>query len=232
MTRAHWILAATAALGLTATGARAQERIEREVDAPKRSFEIGVGAGYTQGTGNTIVGERVSRLAGPGGEAQVDLGYRIDPRWLVGGYGSFGYFRTPDNAGPDVTVRGVTTGVQAQYHFMPMNRIDPWIGLGAGYRGIFSSGQDGPVTARHGIQLARLRVGVDYRANAALALGPVLGIDATYFTGRTEPGGSDLARITVDDRKVAPFFFAGFAGRFDVVNERVRGSERMVAAAF
>lgn len=232
MLRSHWALAAFAAFGLTAMSAAAQERIERKVDAPMRSFEFGVGLGYTQGAGNIRQGERVSSLAGVGGESQVDLGFRIDPRWMVGGYGSFGYYNTPNNAGPEVTVRGVTTGVQGQYHFLPYNTVDPWVSLGAGYRGLFSSGQDGPVTARHGIQLARVRAGLDYRLNPAVALGPVVGVDANYFTGQRAPGQDTTMRIEPDVRTVTPFFFAGLAGRFDVVNERMREGERRVAMAF
>jgi opacity protein-like surface antigen len=233
MVQTKWILAATVVAGLCARTATAQERLPSPMlDAPKKSLELGVGVGYSQGTGQIVgTGERVSDVARSGGEAVVDIGYRFNERWMLGGYTSFGYFRSAATASDELTVRGVTAGAQGQYHFRPMMRWDPYIGFGMGYRGIFASPNDGPVAARHGIQLARFRLGLDVRASTAVALGPVVGVDATMFTAVRNPG-TQTTRIGSDDLTVAPFFFAGLAGRFDMVNERVPARERTMAAAF
>jgi opacity protein-like surface antigen len=226
---------ALVAVGLIAPIAAAQygEEPHRYIDAPKKAVEIGVGIGYSQGSGEvTAAGERVSQIAGPGGEGVLDIGYRFNERWMVGGYGSFGYFNAPENSPNGVTVRGVSTGAEGQYHIRPFGRWDPYIGFGVGYRGIFSSPNDGPVTSRHGIQLARLRLGVDIRANRGFALGPVLGIDATMFTGTKNPTSTSTATVADDDLSVSPFFFAGIAGRFDIGRDRVPANTSTVAAAF
>ncbi len=228
MTPKNWLVAATLGVGLVAQTASAQETITpKEIDAPKKALELGIGVGYAQGTGEIqrLADERVSDIAGPGTEAALDVGWRFNRRWMVGGYGTFGYFRTPDSTpsvGSDITVRGVSTGVQGQYHILPMRRWDPWIGFGFGYRGIYSSPQDGPVTSRHGIQLVRVRLGVDARVNRSVALGPVVGMDATMFTGIHDAGQSGTSRIASDEITVAPFFFAGLAGRFDIGGGRER----------
>ena len=64
------------------------------------------------------------------------------------------------------TVYTATAGVQGNYHFLPWNDWDPWIGLGAGRRGIWIDRDVGSTDSRHGIDLARLTAGVDYRLNS------------------------------------------------------------------
>ncbi len=225
---AHKSLVGAAAIAVVLCGgtAFAQEQpevIEREYLAPKNSFELGVGAGYSQGTGQIVdVGERVSDIARAGGEGQLDIGWRFTENWFVGGYGSFGYFRQGANAPADVNTYGVTGGVQGQYHFRPLRRWDPWVGFGAGYRGIFQRRDVGGTESRHGIQLMRFRFGVDLRASPGVALGPQVGIDATMFTGIDRIGTSGVERIDTDNLSISTFFFAGIGGRFDFNTDHIQ----------
>jgi hypothetical protein len=232
MTHVKWMLPALVAVGLCAGSAAAQETMPKATaDAPKKAVEIGLGMGYSQGAGYVVEsGERVSDIAGPGGEAALDVGWRFNERWLVGGYSSFGYFNTPDGVGNDVTVRGVSAGAQGQYHIRPFGRWDPWVGFGIGYRGLYSAPNDGPVDSRHGIQLARIRIGVDIRPTRSFALGPVLGFDATMFTGTHSAGTSFTSRIGREDLAISPFVFFGVQGRFDFGKERVSSGERQLAS--
>lgn len=219
--------------GGTAVAQQQVEVVETEYRVPRKTLEIGVGAGYSQGTGQiTEVGERVSDVARAGGEAALDIGWRFNERWLVGGYGTFGYFRDGANV-QDANTRAFSGGAQAQYHFNPLRRWDPWIGFGAGYRGIYASRDVGGSEVRHGVQLARFRVGLDLRASPGVALGPVLGVDATMFTAVNYAGVDGTRRIESDQWTIAPFFFAGLGGRFDFNTERVRReSYTTTAAAF
>ena len=45
-------------------------------------------------------------------------------------------------------------------------QVMPWIGLGAGWRGIWIDRDVGGKDSRHGIDLVRLTAGVDYRLNS------------------------------------------------------------------
>src|SRR2546425_10056298 len=47
--------------------------------------------------------------------------------------------------------------------------VMPWIGLGAGWRGIWIDRDVGGTDSRHGIDLVRLTAGVDYRLNSQSA---------------------------------------------------------------
>lgn len=227
------ILGTSAVVTAFAGGAIAQEVITGPVDAPRNAAEIGVGLGYSQPTGNLTRrgGDQVSDLARGGGEVNAEVGYRIDARWLVGLYGGYGQYHAPGGTSSDI-INTANGGVQAQLHFMPFQRVDPWVGLGVGYRGFFSTPDNQGTRALHGIQLARARVGVDYRVSETVALGPVIGMDLTMFTSEHRPGtGNTVDSVGSDNLTVTPFFFAGLAGKFDIGTERER-SERMVALRY
>ncbi len=84
------------------------------------AFEIGVALGYTQGVGD--VGDGVRSLTdsgGPGVSGEVDLGWRINPNWLVGVYGTTGWLSTGDSAGNAHNNWTTSAGIQGAYHFMP-----------------------------------------------------------------------------------------------------------------
>src|SRR5258708_5499325 len=82
------------------------------------AFELGLAAGYTQGVGDGGDGVRSLRdSGGPGVSAEVDLGWRINPNWLVGVYGTAGWLSTGDSAGPAKNNWTPSAGIQGAYHF-------------------------------------------------------------------------------------------------------------------
>lgn len=227
------ILGSAAVVTAFAGGASAQETITRQIDAPRRATEIGIGLGYSQPSGNLTMrgGDKAADLARGGGEVNAEVGYRIDARWLIGLYGGYGQYHMPNGTSNDI-INTATGGVQAQYHIMPFQRVDPWLSLGVGYRGFFSTPDNQGTRALHGLQLARVRVGVDYRVSETVALGPVLGMDATMFTSEHRPGtGNTVDAVGSGNLTLTPFFFGGIAGRFDIGPERER-SAKMVAARY
>src|SRR5207244_3064637 len=109
---------------------------QRASGAPDRAFEIGVGLGYSQGVGDIGSGApTLTDLTHGGGEVQLNAGYRINPNWLVGLYGTVGKYTLGNLTPDDSNVWSVTAGAQANYHILPGEQWDPWIGLGAGWRG-------------------------------------------------------------------------------------------------
>jgi hypothetical protein len=205
----------------TATGlARAQPReaaperdvmterpVERPLAAPRNALELSVGTGYTQGFGNLKSGVGMPSVATPGVAVALGIGYRIDPGWAVlwsGEYAQLTAERTNE-------VRSYTTGLAMQYHLAPRQQVDPWVEVGAGYR-LLEESSAGPTSFTHGVQLVRVRAGVDLRIADAVALGPMLGADATYFVFQDIPGQP----TTIDNPTVSTFLFGGLQGRFDI----------------
>jgi len=189
--------------------------VRRSIDAPSSAWELGVGAGYSQGVGD-IGGNSptLTDLSHAGGEIQLNVGCRINPNWLVGVYGSGGKFSTGNAVSGDSDIYSATAGVQANYHLLPYQQWDPWIGLGAGWRGHWIS-QPAGTDSRHGLDVARLQVGVDYRVNPQLSIAPYLGASATIFLTQQLAQQSSFGNIS--DPNVNFFFAGGFLGRFDIL---------------
>jgi outer membrane protein OmpA-like peptidoglycan-associated protein len=220
-------MALTSTLGV-ASGAWAQvyqqqytemRRDETEVTssirtAPRRAFELGVDAGWTQPFGDINRGRSIGDLVGPGFGVGLGLGYRISPHFAV----TLGGAYHESNEGrilPDSTeVRGLALSLTGTYHFRPYSFIDPYVSLGGGYRMLWQV-PDAPQTQilTHGVQLAKLQVGVDYRVAKNVAVGPFVAADLNYFLWDNPEG--PRGDLDIQANRVNTFISAGIAGRFD-----------------
>jgi hypothetical protein len=188
--------------------------IDREVEAPSNAFEITVGTGYSQGGGEVGGGmQHLEDISGPGGAFELELGYRINPTWLVGAYGSFSAY---DNADLEdgSSVLGATAGLFGAAHLRPDRSVDPWVSLGAGWKALWLTPDRGKDTSLQGFELARLRIGVDYRINKHTSISPEVGGSLGMFVSQDSPMTTDYTEIS--DKKVNFTGFAGVAGRFDI----------------
>ena len=187
------------------------------------ALEIGIAAGYSQGVGN--VGSGVPSLTdsgGPGTSLELDVGWRIDPHFLVGVYGSGAWFSTGDAPGNAFNNWSATAGVQGNYHFLPGESFDPWVGLGTGWRGYWVNRPEGR-DSRHGLDLARVQVGVDVPVASGIAVSPFIGATATLFLSQQLAQESSFSDI--QDRKVNVFLNAGVMGRFDLLGSSGKATQ-------
>jgi outer membrane protein W len=178
------------------------------------AFEVGLGFGYTQGFGN--IGNNVRSLTDSGGagtSAELDLGWRIDPNWLVGVYGTGAWLSTGEAPGNAHNNWSAGAGVQGQYHFLPGQNFDPWVGLGVGWRGYFINRPQGTDTL-HGLDFARVQVGVDVPVIDGVAISPFVGAATTIFFSQELANQSTFSSI--QNRNVGVFINAGLLGRFDL----------------
>lgn len=191
----------------------AAEAVKAPIRAPKNAFELGVDGGYTQGFGAIHKGRGVGDVAGAGGTLGLGLGYRIDPRWSVAVNGRYEGFGAGEQSPSGTSVRGAAAGIQGTFHTAPHSRLDPYVTLGTGYRALMETPRGNvPMTVTHGLELARVELGLDVRASESVSISPVLGADLNMFMWRTG-GGAGTATLT--DRGVSTFVFAGVKGRFD-----------------
>jgi hypothetical protein len=182
-------------------------------------LEVSIGTAYTRGVGSpggTMHG--LQHLAGNGGALRLEVGWRIDPRWMVGCYQEGALFDAGHEGTDGMTASAA--GVQAQFHARPFAALDPWVGLGFGWRGIWIDHGMG-THAMQGLDLARLQVGVDYRVSPRFSVAPVLGVAATELLKEKRPGAGSYSSIS--DRKVSAFVFAGLSGRMDIFGGSTRG---------
>jgi hypothetical protein len=220
-------LAVVMTMGTTLTMAGAASAQEPTKDAPRssegastlsaadRSVELTVGAGYAQGLGNVGAAQpSLGDVGQAGGAVQLGAGYRLVPQLTLGVYGSGAMFARGDQVDSTTNLYTATAGVQADWHFIPAaSHFDPWVSLGTGWRGYWLSADQG-TTALHGLELAKLQVGVDYRIDRSIAVSPVIGADLSTFLTESTP--TTDAYHNIHSPKVDTFLFAGLQGRFDI----------------
>ncbi len=204
-------------IGLLCLSLLAAGAVARADDAPpppaEKTFELSMGLGYGQGLGPVAAG--VPTLQGfgkAGGTVVVNAGWRFDQRLEAGIYGEYGMFASGNLPGSD-HAQAVAAGIQGQLHLLPADRLDPWVGLGFGWRGYWGR-VNGSDYGLQGLDLVRLQVGLDYRLSSSLAVGPVAGVTLTEFLSE-KPIGADGYDDT-SDRKLNTFVFVGVGGRYDL----------------
>jgi hypothetical protein len=187
--------------------------LDRAVAPTGRALEIAVGGGYTQGAGDAGSAGSLEDLTGAGGTVEVQVGMRMTPTFSVSAYGTLARFRRGDAISDGSRASAATAGLQATWHARESRSIDPWISLGAGWRGLWLSPKDATASSAHGVELLRVQLGVDYRLSPSLAITPVIGASASIFLVE----GGDLAeRMSIDDKALNLYGFTGLLGRFDL----------------
>jgi outer membrane protein W len=178
------------------------------------AVELTVGANYLQGNG-ALTGSNATAFDNTGREGVgIDLsaGLRFTPRLSGAVYGSLGHFNAASGT-LGSSSWNTSLGVQGQFHFAPSDRLDPWISVGTGWTANFQSAAGG-TNARHGFELARVQMGIDYRVNSQLSISPVVG--AAVSTLLTESLATGGGFHSVADTRIHAAVFGGVAGRFDL----------------
>jgi hypothetical protein len=202
-----WWFRAVIAVALVAYAALAK------ADGPG-PLELGVATGYMRGHGPAAgrMMPNLQDLAGDGAAIAVELGWRIDPRWMAGTYFEVGRLASGSQETDGMT--SLAAGIQGQVHLAPASRLDPWFGLGAGWRGLELEHAAG-THMMQGLDLARVQLGVAYRVSDRLAVAPTVGISFTRMLSEKRPGTGSYSDI--EQRRTGHFVLAGVAGRFDVL---------------
>ncbi len=196
-------------------GAARSDELDHPVRAVNRALELQIGGGFTEGFGN--VAERfpsVRDLSGPGGTVQATIGFRASPGFMIGLYGSAAQLTRGDTLARGTDVRSATAGIQADFHFRPSYALDPWVSVASGWRGMWTDPDVGKTTSFHGLEIARLQVGLDFRLTPGVAVAPVVGGDASMFLTADREGTDGFANI--ESPRVNVFLFGGLQARFDI----------------
>jgi len=172
----------------------------------------------------------------------VDFGLRVMPELYVGAFGQFAPVFVKTNAvncpdGFSCSAQDWRAGLEIDLHVAPRTRLDPYIGLGAGYEvlhtavsgassvplptGAVAPGRvDTDVTDR-GWEYASLTLGFDYRVTDFFGIGPFA--SATLGAFDTHNGVTDVTvRGSVASNSVADvthgaheLFMVGLRGTFN-----------------
>jgi len=186
--------------------------------APSHAFELTLGSGFAQGFGDVSKTMHLADLAGEGAAIQVGLGYRANPRFMIGAYAEGSGYDAGDLNSRQAHPLGAAAGLQAQWHYAPFRRAHPWVGIGAGWRGYWESGHDSVTRSLQGADLLRMQLGADVRLSPGFSLSPVLGVSLAEYFAQKQPGAPSFH--AVDAPRTNIFLFAGALGRFDIGGSR------------
>jgi outer membrane protein len=144
------------------------------------SAGLRVGVGFPAGT--LLPGSPLSDTIGLLFPVTFDLGYRINPRWYVGGYLSLAYATAAAStcgyqgtSAASCYETDIRMGVDVQYGFRPGEFLQPWVGLGLGWEILNSLESDNTgnySTSTNGVEFAHVDLGVDLRMTDTTRLGP------------------------------------------------------------
>jgi len=188
--------------------------LDRPVPPTQPSFELVLGGGYTQGAGGAGIFGAIEDVAGPGATLELQLGYRASSRFAIGVYGTAARFRHGDAISDGSRAYGASAGVQAAWHSIDNRSIDPWVSVGAGWRGLWIERAGMERTSMQGIELLRVQLGIDYRLSSRFAVSPVIAVSLSTFL--VENAVMPDAFTSIMDKKLNLYGFAGCLGRFDL----------------
>jgi hypothetical protein len=152
-------------------------------------------------------------VASGGIGVEVGLNHRSTPRIAWGVRGQYQELGSARGTG----TRGATADLNVTYHGQPMERLDPWLQIGPGYRLLWETNASTPTVLTHGFQLVRALVGVDLRAGEDIALAPVVGGDLDVFLWQKPSDGGTFA---LANPRLSTFVYVGVQGRFELGGER------------
>jgi hypothetical protein len=186
-----------------------EDYYKRGLPAPTQAFELKLATGYTQGFGMVTPNVGIPSVAGAGIGVNMDIDYRMTPHASFGVAGQYQEFSSENNT----AARGAMGNLGFTVHGAPLQRADPWLRLGAGYRLLWSVNptNGGPTVLVHGFELAALNLGYDLRLSEGVAIAPMIGADLTMFLWE-HAGGFTRA---LPSAELGTFVFAGLQARFD-----------------
>jgi hypothetical protein len=143
---------------------------------------LGARLGYASSGGDAAKDTPMSKVAAAEIPLQLDLAWRINPRWTLGVYYGFGFGRLSkatadrcDALGVSCSVWSMRTGAQATYAFADVSeRWAPWLGFGIGYEWLHEhvSERGGGTQNLSGWEYLNLEGGADVRLSSKLSAGP------------------------------------------------------------
>ncbi len=184
-------------------------------------FEIGARLGWGFPLGESADENDLSDSISGQIPLQLDLGYRLDPQLFVGGYFQYGIGFVADDAcggGADCSASNVRLGLQATYHFTPVNQGNAgWLGAGIGYEWASLSAEGGGMeasTTLSGFEFFNIQGGYDFKVTDQFRVGPYgMFTLAQYSNASLEFNGQEQDG-DIEEKGLHQWLFVGVKGTF------------------
>jgi outer membrane protein W len=154
----------------------------------------------------------------------LDASWRFNPKLVAGAYFQYGIGTVNGNLTGDCqnnsycSARDILVGLQVQYHLLGEGRVDPWVGIGAGYEELDYSmlgGGDWNYSFR-GFDFAVVQLGIDIRPVRNLSIGPNIVFNVGRFLSYCAAPSSPSLPCTTDGSNVHEWLTLGIEGAYDI----------------
>lgn len=191
------------------------------------AFELGARTGFTFPIGNAAGGDSngaglvaLSDLFSGLIPLWLDAGYRFTPHIYLGAYFQYGHGLTRNcNPGYNCSGHDLMFGIDGRYHFLPRERVDPWVGVGVGYE-VLSISVSGPGLSQDasfkGIEMLRLQGGLDFNITDAFHGGPFLAFSLGKYSSESTSGTLGGGSGDVVNKTFHELFTIGVRGAFAI----------------
>jgi hypothetical protein len=185
------------------------------------AFEVAVRAGYGLPLGTASNDVKYSDIISGMIPFWADVGYRIDPNWYIGGFFQFGLGFVPSSgcaAGISCSENDLRFGLNVQYHILPNQTIDPWVGIGAAYEiwnySASAAGQSASAQLR-GFEFGNAQVGADYRISPVFGVGPFVTFTVAQFSDASGTLNGQTQSAGITNKGIHEWLIFGLRGVFD-----------------
>ena len=189
--------------------------------AAAEGLELGARLGYGIPMGDSVKDAKMSDGVKSQIPIWIDAGYRIDDSLMAGLYFSYGLVQLADDACPDgvdCSASDIRVGLQGQYHLMPGEGFDPWLGLLVGYEMAKSKFEAGGVSGSGGMNGLEFGIqgGGDFPVSEGLTVGPFLSFTMGQYSSMSadpEPAGFESS---IEDKAMHQWLILGVRGSFQL----------------
>lgn len=195
--------------------------------AKDTGFEIGgrAGLGFPFGNRQDADQSNLSYAVTATFPLQLDLGYRLIPRLMLGGYAQYGPGFTATDACTKLGVdakcdaQDVRVGIDAQFHFAPHGKVDPWLGPGIGYEWLiltteFAGQRTETSSTGKGLEFLSVQGGLDFSR-----WGPFFAVSFGEFSSYSGSCSGQCAGVVpksgnINDKALHEWLVIGARGSF------------------
>ncbi|MDC0711244.1 hypothetical protein POL68_22430 [Stigmatella sp. ncwal1] len=205
-----------------------EEAEESRAHEEAKGFSLGLRAGVglpfgkTTGEGRGDSG-KLSNTFSALIPLQLDVGYFINSHLYVGGSFQYGLGLLAEDCGEGASCSAsvMRFGANVDYHFAPLAKVDPWVGLGIGYELLsfsasatlggqkFESSSSGG-----GFEFAALQGGIGFQLNKNFTVGPFVTFTVGQYSSFSLSDGEDSVSEDIEKKSIHSWLMGGVRAQY------------------
>ncbi|MBI2390363.1 MAG: hypothetical protein HYV09_12305 [Deltaproteobacteria bacterium] len=204
-----------------AAPAAAAPAAEPAAEGKESGLEVGARVGYGIPMGNAAEGSKMSDAFNGKIPLWLDVGYRLNRNIYVGGFFQYGIGLMNDDKCKDCSGSVMRFGVNAQYHIMPTQKFDPWVGVGVGYEIATLSSKTTVLgqtfeasSSTKGLEFINLQAGGDYKVSPDFGIGPFLSFSLGQYSSSTVEINGQENSADIEKKAMHQWLILGVRGSF------------------